>query len=69
MIGFHPDFIREYAAMPYPRLDEEQSHDAPRQMQAARPDREDTLDDQEKVLDGRSDVNMLALLIKDVKGG
>jgi len=55
--------------MPYPRLDEEQSHDAPRQMQAARPDREDTLDDQEKVLDGRSDVNMLALLIKDVKGG
>jgi hypothetical protein len=69
MIGFQPDFIREYAAMPYPRLDEEQILGAAKQMEAARPDREDTLDDQEKVLDGRPDVNMLALLIKDVKGG
>jgi hypothetical protein len=55
--------------MPYPRLDEEQILGAAKQMEAARPDREDTLDDQEKVLDGRPDVNMLALLIKDVKGG
>ncbi len=32
-------------------------------------EREEPMDDEEKILAGRSDVNMPALLTKDVKGG
>jgi hypothetical protein len=34
-----------------------------------KPRREESMDEEEKVLAGRTDVNMPALLTKDVKGG
>lgn len=55
--------------MPYPRLLDEPSHRDTVAPLSTRPEREETLDEQEKVLAGRHDVNMLALLVKDVQGG
>ena len=51
--------------MPYPRRDEDHSDFEKDQT----PVRVEPMEDEEKILAGLPDVNMLALMIKDVQGG
>ncbi len=54
--------------MTEPHLDEEPPVLEPAKA-AAEPGQVETMDDEEKILAGRADVNMTALLTKDVRGG